>query len=71
MTIDQKFIDQFVNVTSKAAISSYQLVGKKDKVAADKAAADSMRKELIRPTVPGKTATLGSIRICTHYLCTI
>ena len=35
MTIDQKFIDQFVNVTSKAAISSYQLVGKNDKVAAD------------------------------------
>ena len=46
MTIDQKFIDQFVNVTSKAAISSYQLVGKNDKVAADKAAVDSMRKEL-------------------------
>ena len=46
MTIDQKFIDQFVSVTSKAAISSYQLVGKNDKVAADKAAVDSMRKEL-------------------------
>ena len=46
MTIDQKFIDQFVNVTSKAAISSYKLVGKNDKVAADKAAVDSMRKEL-------------------------
>ena len=46
MTIDQKFIDKFVNVTSKAALSSYHFVGKNDKVAADKAAVDSMRKEL-------------------------
>ena len=46
MTIDQKFIDQFVNVTSKAAIASYHLVGKNDKDAADKAAVDSMRNEL-------------------------
>ena len=40
MSIDQKFIDQFVNVTSKAALASYYLVGKKDKIAADKAAVD-------------------------------
>ncbi len=46
MTIDQKFIDQFVNVTSKAALASYYLIGKKDKIAADKAAVNSMRKEL-------------------------
>ena len=46
MTIDQKFIDKFVNVTSKAALSSYHFVGKNDKVAADKAAVDSMRKAL-------------------------
>ena len=54
MTIDQKFIDQFVNVTSKAAISSYQLVGKNDKVAADKAAVDSMRKELNHLDINGE-----------------
>ena len=35
MAIDKKFIDQFINVTSKAALS--YLVGKKDKIAADKA----------------------------------
>ena len=46
MTIDQKFIDQFVNVTSKAAVASYNFIGKKDKIAADKAAVDSMRNEL-------------------------
>ena len=54
MTIDQKFIDQFVNVTSKAAIASYPLVGKNDKVAADKAAVDSMRTELNLLNINGK-----------------
>ena len=46
MAIDKKFIDQFVNVTTKAAIASSYFVGKKDKIAADKAAVDSMRSEL-------------------------
>ena len=46
MTINKKYIDYFVNVTSKAAFSSSYFVGKKDKSAADKAATDSMRLEL-------------------------
>ena len=46
MAIDKKFIDQFINVTSKAALGSSYLVGKKDKIAADKAAVDAMRNEL-------------------------
>ena len=46
MTIDRKFVDKFVNITSKAALASSYLVGKKDKMAADKAAVDSMRTEL-------------------------
>jgi fructose-1,6-bisphosphatase II / sedoheptulose-1,7-bisphosphatase len=46
MTIDKKFIDQFINVSSKAALASSYLVGKKDKNAADQAAVDSMRSEL-------------------------
>ena len=46
MTIDKKFIDQFINVSSKAALASYYLIGRNDKNAADKAAVDSMRKEL-------------------------
>jgi len=46
MTIDKNFVDQFINVTSKAALASSYLVGKKDKIAADKAAVDSMRYEL-------------------------
>ena len=56
MTIDKKFIDQFVNVTSKAAIASYPLVGKNDKVAADKAAVDSMRNELNQLNIKGEIA---------------
>ena len=54
MTIDQKFINQFVNITSKAAIASYQLVGKNNKVEADKAAVDSMRTELNKLDINGK-----------------
>ena len=54
MAIDQKFIDQFVNVTSKAALASYHLVGKKDKVAADKAAVDEMRTELNKIDMEGE-----------------
>ena len=54
MSIDQKFIDQFVKVTSKAALASYHLVGKKDKIAADKAAVDAMRTELNKINMKGK-----------------
>ena len=54
MTIDKKVIDQFVNITSKAAVASYSLVGKKDKVAADRAAVDSMRTELNKLNIKGK-----------------
>jgi fructose-1,6-bisphosphatase II / sedoheptulose-1,7-bisphosphatase len=54
MTIDRKFIDKFLNVTSKAAIASYNFVGKKDKIAADKAAVDSMRNELNKLDIKGQ-----------------
>ena len=54
MTIDKKFIDQFVQVTAKAALASSFLVGKKDKTAADKAAVDSMRSELNKINIQGE-----------------
>ena len=54
MTIDKKFVDQFVNVTSKAALASFYLLGKNDKIAADKAAVDSMRRELNKIDIQGK-----------------
>jgi len=54
MTIDKKFIDQFIKVSSKAALASSYLVGKKDKNAADKAAVDSMRYELNKIDMTGE-----------------
>jgi len=54
MTIDKKYIDHFINVSSKAALASSYLVGKKDKNAADQAAVDSMRTELNKIDMNGK-----------------
>ena len=46
MKIDNKFENLLLNVSSRAALSSYYQVGKKDKFAADEAAVNSMRTEL-------------------------
>ena len=54
MTIDKKYVDQLINVTSKAAIASSFLLGKKDKIAADQAAVDSMRSELHKIDMTGE-----------------
>jgi len=54
MTIDKKFIDQFKNVTQKAALASSYFIGKNDKIAADKAAVDSMRAELNKINMNGE-----------------
>ena len=54
MTIDKKFIDQIITVSSKAAYASSLLVGKNDKIAADKAAVDAMRTELNSLDINGK-----------------
>ena len=54
MAIDKKFIDQFIKVTSRAAYASSFFIGKKDKIAADKAAVDSMRSELNKINMTGE-----------------
>jgi fructose-1,6-bisphosphatase II / sedoheptulose-1,7-bisphosphatase len=54
MTIDKKFIEQFANVTSRAALAASYLVGKNDKISADQAAVDSMRFELNKINMNGK-----------------
>ena len=54
MTIDKKYINHFINVSSKAALASSYLVGKKDKIAADQAAVDSMRSELNKIDMNGQ-----------------
>ena len=53
MAIDKKFVDHFIEITSKAALASSYLVGKKDKIAADKAAVDSMRFNLNKLDING------------------
>jgi len=54
MAIDKKFIDEFVKVSTRAALASHYLVGKKDKIAADKAAVDAMRSELNKINMIGE-----------------
>jgi fructose-1,6-bisphosphatase II / sedoheptulose-1,7-bisphosphatase len=54
MAIDKKFIEQFSLITSKAALAASYLVGKKDKIAADQAAVDSMRSGLNKIDMNGQ-----------------
>ena len=54
MLIDKRFQSLFVNITSRAALSSFFLIGKKDKIGADKAAVDTMRNELNKIEMNGK-----------------
>ena len=54
MPLDKKFEDLFIKVSTKAAISSNNFVGKKDKNLADKAAVDAMRTELNKIDMKGR-----------------
>ena len=54
MLLNKELESLFLNVSSRAALSSYYLIGKKDKKAADKAAVDSMREELNKINMKGK-----------------
>ena len=54
MAIDKKYVDQILKVSEKAALASSYLVGKKDKIAADQAAVDSMRYELNKINMNGE-----------------
>ena len=58
MAIDKKFLNLFIKVTEKAAIGASFFVGKKDKIAADKGAVDSMRRELNKINMDG-TVVIG------------
>ena len=54
MVLDKKFENLFINVTSRAALAAAFLIGKNDKIAADKAAVDAMRKELNKINMNGR-----------------
>ena len=54
MNIDYKFVPIFARSTERAAFGASKLKGKNDKMAADKAAVDEMRKELNKIKMNGK-----------------
>jgi len=54
MLLDKYLVEQFINVTSAAAIASSKFVGKNNKIIADKAATEAMRKNLNKLDIDGK-----------------
>ena len=54
MELSKVLLDKIINVTSKAAIACYPHLGKKDKILADKAATDEMRKNLNMLDIDGQ-----------------
>ncbi len=54
MNLNKKLIDSLINTTSDAAIACHKYIGKNDKIIADKAATDSMRKNLNKLDIDGK-----------------
>ena len=54
MTLNKELIKDIVTVTSKAAISCYEFIGKNQKKNADKAATDSMRNEINKLSINGE-----------------
>ena len=54
MILEKKFEDIILKVSTRSALSSSYFVGKKDKIAADKAAVDTMRSELNKIDMMGE-----------------
>ena len=54
MTLDKELLNNLVNITSSAAISSFPHIGKKNKELTDKAATDDMRKNLNKLNINGE-----------------
>ena len=54
MTINKSFIEPFLKSTERAAYSASLFKGKNDKIAADQAAVDGMRKELNKINMKGR-----------------
>ena len=54
MNIEKNLIDSLVNITSNAAISCFDHLGKNNKNLADKAATDEMRRNLNLLNIDGK-----------------
>ena len=58
MSIDPRYLNLFIKATEKGAIGASKFIGKQDKIAADKGAVDSMRRELNKINMEG-TVVIG------------
>ena len=58
MSINPKFLNQFIKATEKAAYGASKFIGKKDKIGADKGAVDPLRNELNKIIMRG-TVVIG------------
>ena len=54
MALNKELINDIITVTSKAAISCYEFIGKNKKKEADKSATDSMRNEINKLSINGE-----------------
>ena len=54
MALNKELLDKIVSVTSRAAFSCHKFLGKNDKINADKAATDTMRKEINKLEINGE-----------------
>ena len=52
MRLTQELLNELINITSNAAIASYQYIGKNEKILADKASTDIMRDQLNKLETP-------------------
>tara|TARA_B100000579_G_scaffold354597_1_gene309664 strand:+ start:3022 stop:3966 length:945 start_codon:yes stop_codon:yes gene_type:complete len=52
--LEKKLIDNFIDITSNAAVACHKFIGKNDKISADKAATDSMRQKLNTLDIDGE-----------------
>ena len=66
MALNKELLDKIVSVTSRAAFSCHKFLGKNDKINADKAATDTMRKEINKldynQTIKGKMLEMRNNR---------
>ena len=54
MSLEKYFVNDLIDITSKAAIACYPHIGKKNKIIADKSATDEMRKNLNNLSINGE-----------------
>ena len=54
MSLDKKYLKEFIFTTEMAAYGAFKFVGKGDKIAADQGAVDAMRKELNKMDIDGE-----------------